>query len=126
MTLNPAKQLRIDDRVGSIEIGKDADIVVWSGPPLSTLSRCEQTWVDGRPMFSLANDRDLRDRDARWRSLLIARVLDGDYATRSSGDEEVDEEDRWFRFDEFCHLHDHDDHDGDDHDHGEHDNGEGQ
>ena len=46
VTLNPAKQLRIDKRVGSLEPGKDADFVIWSGNPLSTYSICEQTWID--------------------------------------------------------------------------------
>jgi hypothetical protein len=46
--------LHIEKTVGSIEAGKDADIVVWSGSPMSTLSRCEQTWIDGRRYF----DRD--------------------------------------------------------------------
>jgi N-acetylglucosamine-6-phosphate deacetylase len=107
VTLNPAKQLRIDDRVGSIEAGKDADLVLWSGPPLSTLARCEQTWVDGRLMFSLELDRQRRQRDARWRAWLIARILDGDFPSSGDDQDEVDEEDRWLRYDEFCHAHDH-------------------
>ena len=107
VTLNPAKQLRIQDRVGSIEVGKDADVVVWSGPPLSTFSRCEQTWVDGRPMFSLQEDQKRRERDAKWRSLLIARILNEDSAKRDDKKDEIDEEDRWLRYDEFCHGHDH-------------------
>lgn len=113
VTLNPAKQLRIDDRVGSIEAGKDADVVVWSGPPLSTLSRCEQTWVDGRPMFSIEEDLKRRSRDSRWRTLLINRILDKNFGGGSSDDSPVDEEDRWLRYDEFCHGHD-DEHDDDD------------
>lgn len=60
VTLNPAKQLRIDHVVGSIEIGKQADLAVWSGRPLSTLSRCEQTWVDGIRYFDLNEDQQLR------------------------------------------------------------------
>jgi N-acetylglucosamine-6-phosphate deacetylase len=51
VTLNAAKQLRIDRYTGSIEPGKDADLVVWSGPPMSVYTRCEQTWVDGRTYF---------------------------------------------------------------------------
>ena len=47
VTINPAIQLRIDGRVGSIEQGKDADLVIWNGPPLSTYSKAEQTWIDG-------------------------------------------------------------------------------
>lgn len=115
VTLNPAKQLRIDDRVGSLEPGKDADIVVWSGPPLSTLSRCEQTWVDGRPMFSIDHDQQRRQRDARWRSRLIREILQAKKSGSSKAKEEVAEEDRWLRYDEFCHAHD-DDHDGHNHD----------
>ncbi|WP_143543776.1 amidohydrolase family protein [Rhodopirellula sp. MGV] len=114
VTLNPAKQLRIDNRVGSIETGKDADLVVWSGPPLSTLSRCEQTWVDGREMFSLQKDQQLRERDQSWKTSLINYILAGDTETDAGEEHEVEEEDRWLRFDEFCHGHDHD------HDHAEH------
>lgn len=111
VTLNPAKQLRIDDRVGSIEPGKDADLVVWSGPPLSTLSRCEQTWVDGRPMFSLESDQKLRQRDAQWRSFLVSQVLAGRSETKSGGPKEISEEERWLRYDEFCHGHNEQRHD---------------
>lgn len=107
VTLNPAKQLRIDDRVGSVEPGKDADLVIWSGPPLSTLSRCEQTWVDGRQMFSVEQDQLYRQRDQRWRSLLIGKILDKGFGSSSKTDDEVQEEDRWLRYDEFCHGHDH-------------------
>jgi N-acetylglucosamine-6-phosphate deacetylase len=79
VTLNVAKQLRIDHRVGSIEPGKDADVAVWSGDPISTLSRCEQTWIDGRLYFDIEVDRKMRERDARLRAQLIQEVLaDGD------------------------------------------------
>ena len=60
VTLNPARQLRIDDRVGSIRNGLDADLVIWSGHPLSILSRCEQTWIDGRRYFDIEDDRKAR------------------------------------------------------------------
>jgi N-acetylglucosamine-6-phosphate deacetylase len=75
VTLNVAKQLRIDHRVGSIEPGKDADVVVWSGEPISTLSRCEQTWVDGRLYFDIELDRKMRERDAQLRAQLVQRIL---------------------------------------------------
>jgi len=51
VTINPAKQLGIDKRVGSLEPGKDADFVVWSGPPLDTRSVVLQTWIDGKKYF---------------------------------------------------------------------------
>ncbi|WP_404310842.1 amidohydrolase family protein [Neorhodopirellula lusitana] len=116
VTLNPAKQLRIEDRVGSIEVGKEADLVVWSGPPMSTTSRCEQTWIDGRPMFRLEDEAKLRARDEAWRNELIQELLDGKPKTDSEepskdDDEkaladhqtmELKEEERWLRYDEFC------------------------
>lgn len=110
VTLNPAKQLRIADRVGSIEVGKDADVVLWSGSPLSTTTRCEQTWIDGRPIFDLESDESLRKRDQAWRNALIQELLDGKSATAKSdkesqptgSQESVAEADRWLRYDEFC------------------------
>ncbi len=54
VTLNPAKQLGVDDRVGSLEIGKDADFVIWTASPLSAYSRCEQTWIDGARYYDRA------------------------------------------------------------------------
>jgi len=75
VTLNPAKQLRLQERVGSLEPGKDADFVVWSGPPLSTLSRVEQTWIDGRRYFSLEDDAAMRAADAAERAALIQRAI---------------------------------------------------
>ncbi len=56
LTINPAKQLRIDKYVGSLEAGKDADIVVWSGDPLSSLTVCEKTFVDGQLYFDRQAD----------------------------------------------------------------------
>jgi imidazolonepropionase-like amidohydrolase len=51
VTINPAKQLKIDARVGSLEPGKDADLVIWSGPPLDSRSVALQTWIDGKKYF---------------------------------------------------------------------------
>jgi len=61
VTLNPAKQLGIDDHTGSIDVGKDADLAVFDGDPLSMFSKVVQTYVDGKLYF----DRDLdRERQA--------------------------------------------------------------
>jgi adenine deaminase len=54
VTLNPAKQLRIDAWVGSLEPGKDGDFVIWSKAPLDSATICLQTWIEGRKYF----DRD--------------------------------------------------------------------
>ena len=74
VTLNPAKQLGIDHRVGSLEAGKDADFVLWSGPPLSTQSLCLQTWIDGRPYFDRQRDAKDRQNSEAERQALIAKV----------------------------------------------------
>jgi imidazolonepropionase-like amidohydrolase len=58
VTLNPARQLRIDDRVGSIEVGKDADLVLYDGDPLSMLSVVQKTFVDGDLYFDRQLDRE--------------------------------------------------------------------
>lgn len=57
VTLNSAKQLRIADRVGSLEPGKDADFVLWNASPLSSFARVEQTWIDGRNISTAATIR---------------------------------------------------------------------
>ena len=75
VTLNPAIQLGIADKTGSLEVGKDADIAVWNGDPLSTYTRCEQTWVDGRKMFDREDDMQLRQQVATERADLIQRYL---------------------------------------------------
>lgn len=53
LTINPAKILGIDSRVGSIEPGKDADIVIWSGDPLEIRSKTERVYIDGRLVYTL-------------------------------------------------------------------------
>ncbi len=75
VTINPAIQLGIADRVGSIEKGKDADLVVWSGDPLSSFSRAESVWIDGREHFSLARDAELRERNAAHRARIVQKIL---------------------------------------------------
>ena len=75
VTINPAKQLKIDKYVGSLEIGKDADFVLWSGHPLSNYTICEQTWVDGKQYFSLKKDAYYRERDEKLRNDLIQKIL---------------------------------------------------
>lgn len=74
VTLNPAIQLGIDRRVGSLESGKDADFVLWSGPPLSDLSICLETWVDGVRRFSRAEDLAARQRAEELRERLLAKA----------------------------------------------------
>jgi N-acetylglucosamine-6-phosphate deacetylase len=112
VTLNPAKQLRIEDRVGSIEVGKDADLVLWSGRPMSTTSRCEQTWIDGRPYFTRKQDELRRESESQLRAKLIQAVFaakkkpTGADANDDKDDPKtvrvIAEEDRWDRIDIYC------------------------
>jgi imidazolonepropionase-like amidohydrolase len=75
VTNQAAQVIAIDDQVGSLEPGKDADFVIWSGNPLSQFTRAEQTWVDGRRYFSLEEDAQLREQIERERNQLIQAIL---------------------------------------------------
>jgi len=76
VTLSTAKVLGIDHRVGSLESGKDADFVIWNGDPLSTLTKAEQTWVDGRKYFDLNDDMELRRTVEEERAQLIRLIME--------------------------------------------------
>ncbi len=78
VTLNPARQLGVEDRIGSLEKGKDADFVIWSGDPLSSMSRCLATYIDGQRYWSDEQDRELRRavRAERERLFQILLTLD--------------------------------------------------
>jgi N-acetylglucosamine-6-phosphate deacetylase len=102
VTLNPAKQLRIDKYVGSLEPGKQADFVVWSTAPLSTLSRCEQTWIDGRKYFDRAEDQAQRAEQAKMRTALVRRILDSGQPLSKNEGADDDDASLWPRYDEFC------------------------
>ena len=71
ITLNPAKLLYLDDKMGSIKIGKDADIVLWSDNPLSVYSKVVQTYVDGKLMYDENIDAQNRKRDLKERMRII-------------------------------------------------------
>ena len=83
ITLNPAIQLGIGKRTGSIEVGKDADIVIWSGHPFSVFSRAETTMIEGVTYFDLANDAAMRANMTREREAL--EKLDVNRAPSSGG-----------------------------------------
>jgi imidazolonepropionase-like amidohydrolase len=56
VTINPAKQLRIDQRVGSLEAGKDADVVIWNHHPLSSYAIVDRVYIDGQKYFDRQED----------------------------------------------------------------------
>ncbi|MCA9184941.1 MAG: amidohydrolase family protein [Pirellulaceae bacterium] len=114
VTLNPARQLRIDRWVGSLEVGKDADLVVWSHPPMSIYTRCEQTWIDGQRYFDLQEDLQSRQRDQQRHAQLVQRILASQDEMLKPGERDSQEPELWPREDLFCHSHPHD---GDDDEH---------
>jgi imidazolonepropionase-like amidohydrolase len=71
VTFNPAKQLKIENRVGSIDAGKDADLVIWDGPPLSVFSKVLTTFVDGEVYFDREKDFATRQEADKERQALI-------------------------------------------------------
>ncbi len=75
VTLNPAKALHLDGHMGSVEVGKDADIVVWSADPLTIDAKVETTFVDGVRRFDRAVDAGLRRTMAAERERIITRMI---------------------------------------------------
>jgi imidazolonepropionase-like amidohydrolase len=74
VTSRTAQLLGIHDRVGSLEPGKDADFVIWSGNPMSTITIAEQTWVDGRRYFDIQEDARLTETIELERAALIKLI----------------------------------------------------
>ena len=75
VTLNPAKLLHIDDRVGSIKVGKDADLVLWSDHPMSIYSKAEKTLIDGTVYFDIERDKRMREEMKREKNELTTMML---------------------------------------------------
>jgi N-acetylglucosamine-6-phosphate deacetylase len=107
VTLNPAKQLRIEGRVGSLEPGKDADFAIWSSSPLDASALCLETWVEGRKYF----DREVvraraKEREAE-RTVLVEKAKKAAGRGTGSGAEAAVQTGFFRRALE--HLHDHHD-----------------
>ena len=75
VTLNPAKLLHIDDRMGSIKEGKDADIVIWSTNPLSINSKVEKTFIDGILLYDVYQNDLIYKRDQLERKRLLKLMI---------------------------------------------------
>jgi len=75
VTLNPAKLLHIDDKVGSLKVGKDADVVLWSENPLSIYAKAEKTIIEGIVYFDIEKDAEKQLAITKERSLLIGQML---------------------------------------------------
>jgi imidazolonepropionase-like amidohydrolase len=75
VTINPAKALKIDHLTGSIALGKDADLVIWSHAPNSIYTQVEKTFVEGVNYYSLNQNKELQQQNEVLRNQLIALML---------------------------------------------------
>ncbi|MGN6617659.1 MAG: amidohydrolase family protein [Ilyomonas sp.] len=75
VTLNPAIMLHVADRVGSIKVGKDADIVLWSDNPMSVYAKVEKTIVDGIVYFDLEKDSIMHIQLQQEKNRLIQKMI---------------------------------------------------
>lgn len=75
VTLNPAKLLHLDHRMGSIKVGKDADIVIWTDHPLSIYAKAKTTFIDGRRYFDIDRDEAMRESMRTERARLVQKML---------------------------------------------------
>ncbi len=78
VTLNPAKLLHLDERIGSIKVGKDADLVLWTDHPLSIYSKPSKTIVDGKVYFDVDQDIKLRESIKEERARIISKMKGSD------------------------------------------------
>ncbi len=85
VTLNPAKQLRIDNRVGSIEVGKDADLVLYDGNPLAIQSVVQKTFVDGDLYFDIQTDHARQATVVAMKDRMQTKSKSGDKADTKVG-----------------------------------------
>ena len=75
VTINPAKLLHLDNKTGSIKIGKDADVVLWSHNPLSIYAKAEKTIIDGTIYFDIEKDLEKRKAIKQEKSKLLKMML---------------------------------------------------
>ena len=75
ITINPAINLHLGDRTGSVKVGKDADLVLWTGNPLSVYSRVIKTMIDGTFYFDEEQDAKMKEQIDNERNRIIANIL---------------------------------------------------
>ena len=91
VTINPAKQLRVDHRVGSLEAGKDGDFAIWSEHPLSTRAVCLETWIEGKRYFERGEALQLAEARATEREKLLTKAK-GEAKKDKKKDKEKDDD----------------------------------
>jgi imidazolonepropionase-like amidohydrolase len=87
VTLNPAKILHLDDRMGSIKVGKDADLVLWTDNPLSIYAKAAKTFVDGIVYYDMEKDKEKFLEIEKERSRIIDKILAGGGAAKTGTEE---------------------------------------
>jgi imidazolonepropionase-like amidohydrolase len=76
VTLNPARMLHIDDKVGSLKAGKDADVVIWSANPLSIYAKAEKTFVDGISYWDIDRDAQTQVAQKNEKARIIQKLAE--------------------------------------------------
>ena len=76
VTINPARMLHLDHRVGSIKEGKDADVVLWSDHPLSIYAIAEKTLIEGVPYYDYETMKQMQANIAQERNTLINQMIE--------------------------------------------------
>jgi len=90
VTINPAIQLGIDKRVGSIEVGKDADLVLYNHDPLSVYAVAQKVWIDGHLYFDREQDIARRAADDKERKELVAKEKKAAESDKKPGEKKED------------------------------------
>jgi imidazolonepropionase-like amidohydrolase len=91
VTINPAKQLGIDDKVGSIEVGKSADLVLFDKHPLSGFSKAQKVWIEGHEYFDREKDIETRpDFEKKKKALQDRETAAGQQGHSKNGSETPD------------------------------------
>jgi imidazolonepropionase-like amidohydrolase len=93
VTINPAKQLRIDNRVGSLEVGKDADIAVWTHHPLSSYAIADRVYIDGRQYYDRKGE-ELRLTELKKEKAALAAAERGARGTSNTTPSQEDNGDQ--------------------------------
>ncbi|MDA9233547.1 amidohydrolase family protein, partial [Flavobacteriaceae bacterium] len=75
VTINPAKLLHVDHKVGSIAVGKDADLVLWNNHPMSVYAKAEKTMIEGVTYFDLETDQSQRVAIQKEKNSLIQMMI---------------------------------------------------
>jgi imidazolonepropionase-like amidohydrolase len=76
VTLNPAKLLHLDDRMGSVKVGKDADLVLWTNHPLSIQAQTSMTMIDGVIYFDRAREAEMEVKNQQEKARIISKMLE--------------------------------------------------